>query len=71
MSFRVLVASDRHFTDHPALRAALDTLLANRLPEVELLTAGGEQCPNARGELRSGTRGTFRLSYSRKTGTGA
>ena len=41
MSFRVLIAGPRHFTDDPALRAALDVLLANRLPDVVLLTCGG------------------------------
>jgi hypothetical protein len=45
MSFRVLIAGGRHFTNYPALRAALDALLVNRLPDVELLTAGG-RCPD-------------------------
>lgn len=45
MAFRVLVAGGRHFTDYPLLRATLDTLLANRLPEVELLTTGGPGVP--------------------------
>jgi hypothetical protein len=45
MSFRVLIAGPRHFTDYPALRAALDALLVNRLPDVELLTAGGPGVP--------------------------
>jgi hypothetical protein len=40
MGFRILVAGGRHFTDYPALRTALDTLLANRLPDVKLLAAG-------------------------------
>jgi hypothetical protein len=43
--FRVLVAGPRGFTDYPALRAALDALLVNRLPDVELLTAGGRGVP--------------------------
>jgi hypothetical protein len=38
MSFRVLTAGPRHFTNDPAPRAALDVLRANRLPDVELLT---------------------------------
>jgi hypothetical protein len=37
MSFRVLIAGGRHFTDYPLLRATLDALLTNRLPDVELL----------------------------------
>jgi hypothetical protein len=41
MSFRVLIAGGRHFTDYPTLRATLDALQAHRLPDVELLTAGG------------------------------
>jgi hypothetical protein len=41
MAFRVLIAGPRHFTDYLTLRATLDALLANRLPDVELLTAGG------------------------------
>jgi hypothetical protein len=41
MGLRVLIAGGRHFTNYPALRAALDSLLANRLPDVELLTADG------------------------------
>jgi hypothetical protein len=45
MSFRVLITGPRHFTDYPALRAALDALLVNRLPDVELLTAGGRGVP--------------------------
>ena len=31
----------RHFSDYPALRAALDTPLANRIPDVESLSTGG------------------------------
>jgi hypothetical protein len=44
-AFRVLITGGRHFTDYPALRAVLDVLLANRLPDVELLTAGGRGVP--------------------------
>ena len=40
MPFRVLIAGGRHFTDYPALRAALDTLLANRLPDVSCSSPG-------------------------------
>ena len=45
MSFRVLIAGGRHFTNDPALRAALDALLVNRLPDVVLVTAGGRGVP--------------------------
>jgi hypothetical protein len=45
MAFRVLVAGGRHFTNYPLLRATLDALLANRLPDVELLTTGGSGVP--------------------------
>src|SRR5688500_14922182 len=45
MSFRLLIAGPRHFTDYPALRAARDALLMNRLPDVELLTCGGRGVP--------------------------
>ena len=45
MGFRVLVTGGRHFADYPALRAALDALLANRLPDVEVLTPGGRGVP--------------------------
>jgi hypothetical protein len=44
-AFRVLVAGGRHFTDYALLRATLDKLLAKRLPDVELLTAGGPGVP--------------------------
>ena len=44
-TFRVLIAGGRHFTDYPTLRATLDKLLANRLPDVTLLTAGGPGVP--------------------------
>jgi ABC-type sugar transport system substrate-binding protein len=45
MSFRVLVSGGRRFTDYRLLRATLDALLAHRLPDVELLTAGGPGVP--------------------------
>src|SRR5947208_2364984 len=37
----------RHFTNYPALRAALDALLVDRLPDAELLTCGGRGVPMA------------------------
>src|SRR3954462_13335636 len=45
MSFRVLIAGPRQFTGYPTLRPALDALLVNRLPDVELLTCGGRGVP--------------------------
>ncbi len=45
MAFRVLITGGRHFTNYAALRTALDALLANRLPDVELLTTGGRGVP--------------------------
>jgi hypothetical protein len=45
MSFRVLIAGPRQFTSYPAPRAALDAVLVNRLPDVELLTCGGRGVP--------------------------
>jgi hypothetical protein len=45
MAFRVLIAGGTQFTDYPALRTALDALLVNRLPDVEILTAGGPGVP--------------------------
>lgn len=45
MGFRVLIAGSRPFTDYPALRAALDALLVNRLSDVELLTYDGRGVP--------------------------
>jgi YspA, cpYpsA-related SLOG family len=45
MRFRVLIAGGRHFNDYAILRATLDALLANRLPDVELLTTGGPGVP--------------------------
>ena len=44
-TFRVLVADPRHFTNYPALRTALDVLLVNRPPAVELPTCGGRGVP--------------------------
>lgn len=44
MAFRVLIAGGRHYADYTLLRATLDALLANRLPDVELLTTGGPGC---------------------------
>jgi hypothetical protein len=41
MSFCVLIAGSARFEDYPALRAALDVLLSNRLPDVVFLIAGG------------------------------
>jgi hypothetical protein len=51
MSFRVLIAGPRQFTNYPALRTALDALLVNRLPDVELLTYGGADCHTHRGAV--------------------
>ena len=45
MPFRVLIAGGRSFTDYPRLRAALDALLAKRLPDVQILTGGGPGVP--------------------------
>lgn len=45
MAFHVLIAGGRHFSDYPRLRAALDALLANRLPDVQFLTGGGPGVP--------------------------
>jgi hypothetical protein len=45
MVFRVLVAGDREPVDYVRLRDALDKLLANRLPEVQILTSGGPGVP--------------------------
>jgi len=36
----VIIVGGRHFTNYPLLRVTLDALLANRLPDVELLTTG-------------------------------
>jgi hypothetical protein len=45
MPFRVLVIGGPSRVDYPRLAAALDTLLAHRLPDVEILTAGGPGVP--------------------------
>ena len=45
MAFRVLIAGGRLFSDYPRLRAALDALLTNRLPDVQFLTGGGPGVP--------------------------
>jgi hypothetical protein len=41
----VLIAGGRHFTNYLTLRAVLDAHLANRLPDVELLTTGDTDVP--------------------------
>ncbi len=41
MAFCVLVLGDRDFRDYARLRDALDAALVNRLPHVEIITAGG------------------------------
>jgi hypothetical protein len=45
MVFRALIAGGRHFANYAILRATLDVLLANHLPDVELLTTGGRGVP--------------------------
>jgi hypothetical protein len=45
MAFRVLIIGTAGIRDYPWLRDVLDTLLANRLPDVELLTTGGPGLP--------------------------
>jgi hypothetical protein len=45
MTFRVLVAGGREPVDYVRLRDALDKLLTNRMPEVQILTAGGPGVP--------------------------
>jgi hypothetical protein len=45
MAFRVLVIGGRQLISYSALRFTLDKLLAKRLPDVELLTAGGPGVP--------------------------
>jgi hypothetical protein len=45
MAVRVLVAGGREPVDYVRLRDALDKLLANRMPEVQILTAGGPGVP--------------------------
>lgn len=46
MPFRVLVFGPLAFRDYPRLRDVLDVLLANRVPDVELLTFGGAGLPS-------------------------
>ncbi|MCE9566538.1 MAG: DUF2493 domain-containing protein [Planctomycetes bacterium] len=45
MTFRVLIIGGRQRFEYARLRDALDMLLANRLPDVEILTAGGPGVP--------------------------
>jgi len=45
MAFRVLIIGGRQRVEYARLRAALDTLLVNRIPDVEILTAGGPGVP--------------------------
>jgi len=45
MAFRVLIIGGRQRVEYAQLRDALDTLLVNRLPNVEILTAGGPGVP--------------------------
>jgi hypothetical protein len=45
LAFRVLVTGGRDPVDYVHLRDALDKLLANRLPEVQILTAGDPGVP--------------------------
>jgi hypothetical protein len=45
MAFRVLVAGGRGPVDYFRLRDVLDKLLANRMPDVQILTAGGPGVP--------------------------
>ena len=45
MAFRVLVVGGRGRVDYARFRDALDRALANRLPEVQILTAGGPGVP--------------------------
>jgi hypothetical protein len=45
MAFRVLVVGGREGCDFGHLRDTLDHLLAKRLPDVELVTAGGPGVP--------------------------
>jgi hypothetical protein len=44
-AFRVPIAGVGHFQDYPVLRATIDALLANRLPDVELHGTGGPGVP--------------------------
>jgi hypothetical protein len=45
MAFRVLVAGGRGPVDYVRLRDALDKLRTNRMPEVQIITAGGPGVP--------------------------
>ncbi|VTU00985.1 Phage chromosome segregation protein OS=Geomicrobium sp. JCM 19037 GN=JCM19037_1588 PE=4 SV=1: DUF2493 [Gemmataceae bacterium] len=45
MPFRVLIIGGPARVDYPRLATALDALLAHRLPDVEILTAGGPGIP--------------------------
>lgn len=45
MAFRILIIGGPQRVEYARLRAALDQLLANRLPDVEVLTAGGPGVP--------------------------
>ncbi|MCE9560481.1 MAG: SLOG family protein [Planctomycetes bacterium] len=45
MTFRVLIIGSRQRFEYARLRDALDALLAKRLPDVEILTAGGPSVP--------------------------
>src|SRR4051812_28632896 len=45
MAFRVLILGGRIPVTYARLRDALDVLLANRLPDVVILTAGGPGVP--------------------------
>ncbi|MCE9560873.1 MAG: DUF2493 domain-containing protein [Planctomycetes bacterium] len=45
MVFRVLIIGSRQRFDYAQMRDALDVLLANRLSDVEILTAGGAGVP--------------------------
>lgn len=56
--FRVLVAGGTGFRDYARLRDTLDALLAERLPDVVILTAGGPGVP------------ALAASYARSRGLG-
>ena len=45
MAFRTLIIGARQRFEYARLRDALDALLVNRLPDVEILTAGGPGVP--------------------------
>lgn len=45
MAFRVLIIGSQQRFEFARLRDALDALLANRLPDVEILTTGGPGVP--------------------------